>query len=278
MEGRGGGGKGQRHLLLGMVRLAVVALSVAVILGGCGSAQTTVGTSPPASPGVVATTHAAATPAPSEPGGPLHEVGTMTETDDKGTAVHLQYQLGPLGYSPAVVAPTAVLEACHEDYATTIAQTAYSRGQMSVSYTEGSLPTEIALGADGAISGTSTATKWSGSVAYDVEGQWKCPANEEAGTSVTFQPGETKTFPLWVLSSGLSNAQPKFTSTVIDGWEFTGVTIGDSPMEVTTSGPNAGKCENKDVLMLYAKLPFSIEVEGYVGSSPRVVACEGVGT
>jgi hypothetical protein len=273
VDGRGGGGKAQSRPLL---RLALVATIAAVVLGGCGNERVAVGTSPPASPGV-ATTHAVATPAPIEPGGPLHEVGTMTETDGKGTAVHLQYQLGALGYSPAVVAPPAVLETCHEDYSTTIAQMGYSRGQLSVSYTEGSLPTEVALGANGAVSGTSTATKWSGSVAYDVEGEWKCPANEEAGTSVTFQPGETKTFPLWVLSAGLDNAQPRFTPTVIDGWEFTGVTIGNSPLEVTASGPNAGRCDNKDVLMLYAKLPFSIEVEGYVGSSPRVVGCERVG-
>jgi hypothetical protein len=262
------------------VWLALVAIGVVAAFAGCGSSQTTVTTVSHASPGLPTTTGAsassAATPAPPEPGGPLHEVGTMTETDGKGTAVHLQYTLGPLGYSPAGTPSTAVLEACHENYTSTIPQMGYSRGQMTVSYTEGSLPAEIALGANGAVLGISTASKWSGSVAYDVEGQWKCPANEEAGTSVTFQPGETKTFPMWVLSGGLSNAQPRFSPAVMNGWEFTGVTVGTNPMEVTTTGPNAGRCESRDVLMLYAKLPFSIEVEGF-GSAGTMVACKAVG-
>ena len=49
-----------------------------------------------------------------------------------------------------------------------------------------------------------------------------------------------------------------------------------SASSVTTSGPHAGSCENEDVLMLYAKVPFSVEVEGF-GSEAVTVACEGVG-
>ncbi len=214
--------------------------------------------------------------APAEPGGPLSYVGTISQSNSEGTGVSSKYSLGHLIYVPP---PTPVLEACKAASAETTVQTAYARGQVVVSYTHGSLAQDMELVPGEVVATTSKDAPWHGIVAFDDEGQWKCDSTgEESDINVTFQPGETKTFPFWVLAQVLSNASPHVNPAVAEAWKFnaSGITIGTSRPTVTSSGPHAGSCENEDVLMLYARLPFSVEVEGF-GSEPTTVACKAVG-
>jgi hypothetical protein len=222
------------------------------------------------------TTSTAAAPSPTaEPGGSLRYVGTISQSNSEGTGISSKYSLGHLVYVPP---PTPVLEACNAASAETTAQTAYARGQVVVSYTHGSLAQDIELVPGEVVISTSKDAPWQGTVAFDVAGQWRCDGTgEESGINVSFQPGETKTFPFWVLAQVLSNASPHVNPAVAEAWKFnaSGITIGTSRPTVTTSGPHAGSCENEDVLMLYARLPFSVEVEGF-GSEAVTVRCRAV--
>lgn len=266
-----------RHLWGGCILLAAATM----MLTGCGNSQTTatpVAQSRPTMPtDTTAPTSSAAKPAP-EVGGPLRSVGTIRQSNSEGTGIGSKYRLGPLVYGPNEIPPPLVLEACSANYQTTIAQTGFARGQVAVSYTAGSLAQDVELVPGEMVVSATKAIPWLGTTAFDVEGQWKCDkTGEEAGINVTFQPGETKTFRFWILASGLSNAHPRFTSADTGIWKFnaSGVTAGNTRPTATTSGPNAGSCEGEDVLMAYAKLPFSIEVEGF-GTEGTMVACKAV--
>jgi len=218
-----------------------------------------------------------ATSTAEEPGGPLSEVGTIRHSDGEGTAIGSSYELGPLIYSTTATPPAAVLEACGANYSTTIAQMAFARGQVTVSYTEGSLAQNIEFVPEGSVVSTSRQAPWQGTVAYDIEGQWKCNGSgEESGADVTFQPGESKTVPFWILAQVLSNATPQVTPEMMDAWKFapSGISTGGVHSVVTTSGRGAGRCEVEDVLMLYARLPFSVEADN---GTENMVGCGQVG-
>jgi hypothetical protein len=221
-----------------------------------------------------ADTTSSATPTPEEPGGPLRPVGTIGQSDGQGTAIRSSYELGSPFYSKTATPPSAVLEACGANYKTTIAQTAFTRGQVTVHYAHGSLAQNVEFVPGGSVVSTSRQAPWQGTVAYELEGQWQCNSSgEEAGANVTFQPGESKTVPFWMLAQVLRNASPRVTPEMMDAWKFapSGISTGGRErLVVTTSGRGAGRCGSEDVLMLYAKLPFSVEVDNGTGN---MVAC-----
>jgi hypothetical protein len=224
----------------------------------------------PASPSSVTSTSPT-----EEPGGPLSVVGTIRQSDGEGTAIRSSYELGPLIYSKTATPPAAVLEACGADYQTTIAQMAFARGKVTVNYTEGSLAQNIGFLPEGSVRSTSRQAPWQGTVAYDIEGQWRCNGTGEESGDVTFQPGESKTVPFWILAQVLSNAAPQVTPEAMDAWRFmpSGISTESVHAVVTTSGRGAGRCEAEDVLMLYAELPFSVEADNGTGN---MVGCRAL--
>jgi hypothetical protein len=104
-----------------------------------------------------------------------------------------------------------------------------------------------------------------------VNGNAIAPAKESS--VVTFQPGESKIVPFWVLAQVLTNAQPRVSPETMDAWKFTaaGISAGSVRDVIKTSDPHAGRCEAEDVLMLYARLPFSVEAEN---GTENMVACK----
>jgi hypothetical protein len=153
-----------------------------------------------------------------------------------------------------------VLDACNADYSTTIAQSVSARGEINLSYTEGSLPLTITFDPS-AMAYSINGDGLLGGMAFRVDGAWQCGTDSGAINAVLDQ-GENERLPFWFQASVLSNAEPRVSQAMLDSWAFgSGVFLsqGDqSSWETHTSGPNAARCGNDDVLMLYAHLPFSM--------------------
>jgi hypothetical protein len=184
-------------------------------------------------------------------GGPLKKVGTITASDGEGTTFRERFKLGPLLYRQEGTPPEAVLEACGANYASTIGQTVFSRGVVTISYSEGSLTELVPIVPNETVSGEG----YLGITAYKVEGIWQC----QDTFSLSFEPEESKTFPIWVLSQVLSNAEPEVSEAALNSWRFTPLESTPYPL-VSTSGPGAARCPSdtgeEDTLRLYARPPF----------------------
>src|SRR5260221_1251168 len=193
----------------------------------------------------------ATTEAPPEKiGGSLSYVGTITGSGE-GTAFSDNYRLGPLLYSKEGTPPEAVLNACNLNNPTLIARSVCARGQLTITYQEGSLPTAIGINSwEEVVQG-----KLYGVVAFRVNGEWQC-RNEE-GLTLEFQPGGSQTLPIWVIAvQVLSNAQPRVPASVLNTWyfNFVGQPLGNQG-SLTIHGPGAGWCEEEfseeERLLLY---------------------------
>jgi hypothetical protein len=237
-----------------------------LVMVGCGNGQSSAGdqaahTRADAAIGAPAETTATSTSAAAdEPGGPLETAGTLVKSDGQGTTISQDFRIGPLLYGQDDQPPNEVLDACNANYSTTIAQSVFARGEIDLSYTEGSLPLTVtfdpsamvySINGDGLLS----------AMAFQVDGAWQCGADSNS-INLVLDQGETETLPFWFLASVLSNAEPRVSQATLDSWAFgSGVFLSQgnqSSWETRTSGPNAARCSNDDVLMLYAKAPFSM--------------------
>jgi hypothetical protein len=228
--------------------LILFGLATAMLVVGCGSS------SPPLNEFRASTeTEETSAPPPSTeesqsgPGGPLADVGTITESDGEGTTFSDRYRVGPLMYSEEVTPPEEVLEACNLNYPTELATSVFAHGEVTLTYQEGTLPTEVSLGS---VTGPVVQEVYNGEVesgnlnnltAFRISGEWSCTSTS---LGIEFQQGESQTLPFWVIVPRvLSNAQPRIPASVFNTWYFEAIGPYLGSRTVKTSGPGAALCE-----------------------------------
>jgi hypothetical protein len=144
-----------------------------------------------------------------EVGGPLAYVGTMTESDGKGTTFRNEVSLGPLLYSEEGTPPEAVLDACNLNYSSVIASSVYARGELTATYLEGRLPLTFPLSYYEYVAGEVLTRP-----AIEVDGEWMCMDENEM--YLEFQSGESQTHPFWLIMPVLTNAHPRLSESLLD--------------------------------------------------------------
>jgi len=238
-----------------MHRWLILALGVAtaMLITGCGNASHSPSQSefPPSAETEETSVSSSAEESEAEPGGPLTNVGTITESDGEGTTFSNHYRVGPLLYSNDGTPPEEVLEACNLiNDPTELATSVFMRGQVAITYQEGTLPTEVSLGSvtGPVVQEVNNGEEGSGQLnsltAFHAGGAWWCTSTS---SSIEFQPGETQTLPIWtIVSRVLSNAQPRLPARTLNAWYFE--VIGPplvTGRTVTTHGPGAGLCKEE---------------------------------
>ena len=192
-----------------------------------------------------------AEPQPEEIGGPIETVGTTVVTDERGTTFEDTFKLGPLGEGEEGAPPASVLGACNYVSPGLTARAAFARGEMSVSYTEGTVPVYVAIPPSGIVQGEEL---YDALVAFELNNEWQCAQEELETASWEFQPGETKTMPIWFLAGNLiSNERPQVPAELYNSWYFAPVGL---PLRrpSTVTGPGAIKCGQYETrLYLYKR-------------------------
>jgi hypothetical protein len=180
------------------------------------------------------------TEAETEVGGPLSYVGTITGAGD-GTVVSGRFSVGPVLYASEGTPPEALLSACYTDAPVVLDSSVFVRGSVAVTYERGTLPilpngfADLVTGEDTELSETSNGATYG----YLVDGEWQCGMQ----VITELQPGETQTYPFWVLFSGvLSNTQPHLPADVPNSWRFRFLGQTVTPHR-TIRGPGKGWCE-----------------------------------
>jgi hypothetical protein len=163
----------------------------------------------------------------------------MVVTDERGTTFTDTFSLGPLGEGEEGAPPASVLSACNYVSAGLTARGAFARGEMSISYTEGTVPEYVAIPPSGIVEGEEL---FDALVAFELNGEWQCAQEELETTSWEFQPGETKTMPIWLLVGDIiSNEHPQVPAEIYNSWYFAPIGVPfRNPSRVT--GPGAIKC------------------------------------
>lgn len=222
-------------------RTLLVLLAAAIGLSGCGSSAPAHVNGDVTVTATSSSTSSVAGSTSSGLGEPLHDVGTLTIAGED-TTISARYRIGPIIYSTTGTPPSEVLEACNMNYTSEIPKLAFIRGQVSVSYTHGSLPIFVGVMSEELVSGQ----RWAGLVAFDVNGSWVC-GQSETPPGETLHPGESEHYELWVLADVLSNEHPKVTPAMSANWQFgpAGINAGIYNSTVTASGPGARTCESE---------------------------------
>jgi hypothetical protein len=220
-----------------------VPIAAVVILGasGCASPEQTNQPAAQAPPSPSALMEAPAQrlpePQPTRPAPTL--IGTITQRAN-GTTLSTTYRLGALMYRGEGRLPIEALTACNANYEVTLDQIAYLPAEVTVSYTQGSLAKIVALSSQ-LVHGPA----YAGVTAYYIDGRWQCQAPGGGELSLTFQPGETRQFPIWIFSQVLTNAAPRVSGRTLASWRFNGngiTTDGLFNAEFTFTGPYAKDC------------------------------------
>lgn len=258
---------------------AALAALAAVALVGCGSnsesstSSVTAAPAPAASATSSTSTSATSTAAAVSSGPNLKDIGTIT-TSAAGTKFSASYSLGPIMYGKnGQLPPPDALSACNANYSTEEATDGYIEGTVTLSYTEGSVPTII--GAEDSALGSVDIDKANFLNAYALQenGNWVCPAQgqDPGADAITLQPGATVTYPMWIfINDASSNASPTIpasqASVITIDLGFTSDQVGPDAKE-TVSGPQAADCSNANgsYLLPYAKLPLTSEGCTHIG-------------
>ncbi|MBS1862357.1 MAG: hypothetical protein JSS68_11680 [Actinobacteria bacterium] len=252
-----------------------------LVLVGCGGSTVSVASSPTCSPSMTpvelqacigeeaASSEATSTAEDPEAreeaaveaaAGPLSYVGTITYSDNEGTSFGERFKVSRLHKSSDLTPPEAALAACDDNYPAGIASSVFARGEATISYEEGSLPYEFDVFASGLGS----------LITFKVGGAWECSGT---GGVVTFQPGETLSFPFWIVASQMiSNAKPGIDWREVDSWAVSGanggVGVGSGLGVKQMRGPGAVSCKELSSqgiegitfyqLLLYGRPPLAL--------------------
>jgi hypothetical protein len=166
-------------------------------------------------------------------------VGTISQTAN-GTSISTTYRIGALMYRGEGRLPLEALTACNANYEVTRDQIAYLPAEVTVSYKQGGLATIVVL-----TSQLVQGPAYAGTTAYYIGGQWQCEQPGNGPLRLTFQPGETRRFPIWIFSQVLSNAAPRVSGRTLASWRFVGqgiTTDGLYNAEFRITGPHAKGC------------------------------------
>lgn len=198
--------------------------------------------------------------ATAEPTEPLQDVGTITAANGQGTTITEQFEVGELNRAQPTPPPSAVLEACNLTPTATASSVVYAPGKVKLGYPEGSLPLNTRLNTEGTVQSIDVDHPILSKTAFLIDGQWRCYSAEAEPVTVVLQPGQTVSYSMWVLLPFLiSNETPTVSRAQEEALEFvppSGYT------EIHTSGAGAAHCGENNVLMLYARLPFSVPAGG----------------
>jgi hypothetical protein len=188
---------------------------------------------------------------PEEASEPIESVGKMVVTDEKGTTFTDSFKLGPLGEGEEGAPPASVLSACNYVSRGLTATAAFARGEMSISYTEGTVPEYVPIPPSGIVQGEEL---YDALVAYELNDEWQCAQEELETSSWEFQPDETKAMPIWLLVGDvINNERPQVPAELYNSWYFSPIGVElRKPSEVTGPGAiSCGKYESR--LYLYKR-------------------------
>lgn len=171
--------------------------------------------------------------------GPLSYAGTITASGH-GTTFVDRYQVGPVMYGAEEELSSEVVSACASSSPAVVARSAFARGELTVTYKEGSLPTTIPI-APSLVGGEDIEIP---AMAYQIGGEWQCKETMGVGSSLEFQPGESQTLPFWWIDVGvLTNDQPRLPKSTLDSWYFEPFDQFGGVEDLTPRGPGASWCE-----------------------------------
>jgi hypothetical protein len=198
----------------------------------------------------------------------LSDVGTITSSDGEGTRFSEQFKIGRLHYASQLTPPQAVLNACDFNDPSTIASSVFAKGEAIITYEEGSLPYELNVFATGQEQGENGEA---GHTAFRIGRTWQCGASAE-GTDgvVNFHPGATIDFPLWIMGSVLSNAEPEIPWDKVDTWSIQGPgLLYDHIRGAGAVSCPEGNGNRFERLLLYGRPPVELPLLG-----GQYVTCE----
>jgi hypothetical protein len=183
----------------------------------------------------------------------LPEIGTYTVAS-KNTKFVSEIRLGSLQYGQAGAPPSEVLSAC-PGASESVGNAAFAQGEMIATYSEGSVAFQVSLNGKGSMAGVG-----SSNLALHTSSGWTCSGEEI--TQLTFQPGQSATFPFWIINGeALTNARPRLSQAELNrvalnlkpfgAWEH------EQPTSITVSGPQAVTCESEQGEQRYKLLPYA---------------------
>lgn len=240
-----------------LAALTLLALIVALVLVGCGSSGPTSSTASSAQPVANASTDQTGSPSSSQTtpatAATLPGIGTYTVVA-KNTKFVSEIRLGSLQYGQAGAPPSEVLSAC-PGASESAGNAAFAQGEMIATYAEGSVPFQVSLNGKGSMAGVG-----SSNLALHTSSGWTCSGEEIA--QLTFQPGQTATFPFWIINGeALTNARPRLSPAELNrvslnlkpfgAWEH------EQPTSITVSGPQAVTCGSEQGEQRYKLLPYA---------------------
>lgn len=202
------------------------------------------------------------------------DIGTVSYRG-AGTTLRAQFSLGQLAYGAAAAPPADLLDACDLNNSSTIAASGFVPGEMTMSYTRGTLPLTINFEQVGSGNiGANSPPVPQVVLAINDNGRWDCGAAAQNGTTyqpLTFAVAQTATYPIWLVAlNAISNAQPTLSQQVLNVMPLSTVPViaGNTEIVATVSGPTAATCDSQSDgvrhwLLPFAQLPFR-QAGGYL--------------
>jgi hypothetical protein len=255
---RPGAGDSAHRSRLGGLAHALLALIVASVLTGCGSSGPSSSTGSSSAAQVTSEQEEPTTSTPSSEttsatSATLPEVGTYTVVA-KNTKFVSEIRLGSLQDGQAGAPPSEVLSAC-PGASESAGNAAFAKGEMIATYAEGSVPFQVSLNGKGSMAGVGTSN-----LALHTSAGWTCSGEEIA--QLTFQPGQSATFPFWIINGeALTNARPHLSQSELNRVALNLKPFGtwehEQSTSITVSGPQAVTCEGEQGEQRYKLLPYA---------------------
>jgi hypothetical protein len=190
-----------------------------------------------------------------------------------GTTLSERVSMGSIGYGAAAAPPSDVLSSfSNQNIAlpSIVAASAYVHGQVTIAYTQGSLPANISFSStysafQGVVPGVYAP---SSPIIVFHDGSWDDGAQQGNVIRLTLQPGQVVPLDFWIaMPEAINNAKLKFTQQELDLFAFTFYPVADQMpgnSVVGISGPQAAKCDfYVRGLLPFAHLPFSVSQVDY---------------
>jgi hypothetical protein len=263
-----------------------VPITIAFGLAACGGAAAPSKPPDPFHPLTTSTTSSTDNTSPSTnpqgvSSGNYTNIGTETVSLDPGSGggqAVLSYSIG----SPVVAAnpPKAaaqVFSACDMQTATLTGQSVFVPGSLTITFQGGPYASQVHVNggdigslANESLVGGANLADGVLAEAVAVNGQWSCGdstgglVNGSSGFEATISPGQSVTYPIWVIAeNALNNGTPTFSQTANPDWAFTGNTVtGGLPDAISASGPHAFVCSTdpnaQQEVSLFASPPFTM--------------------
>ena len=209
------------------------------------------------------------------------DVGTIT-LSGSGTTVTEQLSLTPIAYGTSAAPSTDVLNSyANSNYLQPeiIARSGYVHGQMTLSYTRGTLPVMLSYSKPwSALSNELSQYDANAPITVDTSNNGWVSGAGGGGIQLPLQPGQVATYEFWIdLPEAISNSQLTIPPKTQDqmSWQFVPTVDQIQNPRIALSGPQAAVCSGNTYpgpyLVPFAHLPFTITVQSY--STTSTVTC-----